>query len=202
MKVLSVAMGIIVLSVFRVTKLGNTKLLGWTIYLFLVGNILEAVFRDVQMGTIANYLNAAAGVLLIATLNKIKTIHIDNKEGYKDLHWGGMTLMWIVGYTIWNWVFVYLNFGFQSAALHLAVLGSALTVGFINRERWLQARVFTLGTYFIIFHSVPHLNSLLLADAYNEQFGMVMSLVAFGFMVAYSVLFAQRSPLAHCKACN
>ena len=188
-KVLSVALGIIVFSIFRNTKLGNTKLCQWTVYLLLVVNIIEAIIRDMVGGNIANYLNAIAGVLLIATLDKINTIHIDTEERYKDLSWKSMTMPWIIGYTLWNWVFVYLNFGFQSSIQHIAVLGSALIIAFINKARWLQARVFTLGTYFIIFHSAPHLNYRLLTDTPNEQFGFFMAMIAFWFMAVYAVFF-------------
>ena len=146
LKVFSVASGIIILSLFRTTKLGSGKLFQWTILVFLFVNILEAVIKDMTTGGIANYLNVIAGLLLIATLNKINTVHIDARGEYKDLHWSSMTLPWIIGYTIWNWVFVYLNFGFQSSLEHIAVLASALIVGFIDEERWLQARIFTLGT--------------------------------------------------------
>ncbi len=196
LKVFSIASGIIVLSLFRVTRLGDTKLLQWTVFVFLVVNILEAVMKDVATGGIANYFNALAGILLIVTLNKINTIHIDTRGGYRDLHWSSMTLAWIIGYTIWNWVFVYFNFGFQSSLAHIAVLASALIVGFIDKERWLQARVFTLGTYFVmlgtyssIFNSFPHSDLGLLTSGYNEQFGLVMSLIALGFMLAYTIFF-------------
>ncbi|MGE3278294.1 MAG: DUF5692 family protein [Candidatus Altimarinota bacterium] len=185
LKVLSIAIGIIVLSLFRTTKLGNTKWCRWIVYVFLVVNILEAVLKDIQAGDLANYLNAAAGILLVVTLNKVGTIHIDKK--YKDLYWDSMTFPWIIGYTIWNWVFVYLNFGLESSIQHIAVLGSALVIAFLKKERWLQARVFTLGTYFILIHSYPHFASQFSPSAYFEPFGLTAALISFGFMLTYSI---------------
>lgn len=193
-KVLSIASGIILLSLFRTTKLGGVpRLVQWVTYAFLVVNIFEAVTKDVASGTSANYLNALAGLLLIATLEKLYTIHIDHKEGYRDLYWSGMTLAWIIGYTAWNWVFVYLNYGLQSSMMHVAVLGAALVVGFVHHERWLQARVLTLGTFFIIFHSFPHLGANLVAGGHNQQVGMIVSFVSSGFMIAYTLFFIHRS---------
>lgn len=192
-KVLSIAAGIIVLSLLRTTKWGDAKLCQWVTYLFLVVNILEAVARDAQTGGLANYLNATAGILLIVTLAKVNTIHIDTVGKYKDLYWSGMTLSWIIGYTLWNWVFVYLTFGVQSSMQHIAVLASALSIAFVNKERWLQARVFTLGIFFIMFHSFPHLKNNLPVYWYNEQFGFFISLMAFGFMLAYTIFFIRRT---------
>lgn len=193
-KVFSIATGIIALSLFRTTRLGNhARLLQWTVYAFLAINILEATIRDAVVGNIANYLNAAAGFLLIATLEKLRTIHIDKKEGHRDLHWSGMTLPWIVGYTLWNWVFVYLNFGFENSIAHVAVLASAFTVVFINKDRWLQARAFTLGMFFIFFHTFPHLNPNLVIDRTSTQFGLFVSLIPFSFMLAYTILMVRRN---------
>ncbi|SRR3989338_5397590 len=193
-KVFSVVTGIILLSLLRTTKLGNTKLCQWSIYFFLVFNILEAIIRDFETGNLANYLNATAGILLIVTLAKINTIHVDTKGKYKDLYWSDMTLAWIVGYTLWNWVFIYLNLG-EGAIPQLAVLGSALVIGFLNKERWLQARVFTLGTYFIVFHTYPHLNPFPPLYGYDNPAGFLLSLISVGFMVAYTVFFIRRSTL-------
>lgn len=193
LKVLSIAIGIIVLSFFRTTRLGNTKWCQWIVYAFLVVNILEAVMKDIQSGDLANVLNAAAGILLVLTLNKIHTIHID--KNYQDLYWDSMSLAWIIGYTLWNWVFVYLNFGLESGLQHIAVLGSALVVAFTNKKRWLQARVFTLGTYFILVHSYPHFANQLSPIAYFEPFGIVAALIAFGFMLIYTIAFLRNSHL-------
>ena len=192
-KVFSIASGIAVLSIFRTTRLGkNAKLVQWVTYAFLAVNILEAVVRDALSGGIGNYLNAAAGFLLIATLEKLRTVRIDKTGKYKDLYWSGMTLPWIIGYTLWNWTFVYLNFGFQSSVAHIAVLGAALTIGFINKDRWLQARVFTLGMFFVLFHSFPHLNASPVTDMPSEQLELFISLIPFGFMIVYAILFLRR----------
>ncbi|MCC6564084.1 hypothetical protein IT087_04300 [Candidatus Uhrbacteria bacterium] len=191
LKVLSIAVGIILLSLFRTTRLGSSALVRYSTYALLAVNIFEAVARDVATGTIANYLNALAGILLIVTLERIDTIRITASK-QKDLRWTSITMAWIIGYTIWNWVFVYLNFGLQSGLVHLAVLGSAFAVALVERERWLQARLFTLGTFFMIFHSSPHIRTLLFNGDINETFGFFASLIAAGFMVGYTFFFFRK----------
>lgn len=191
MKVLTIALGILLLSVLRNTRLGQTVFVRWATYAFLVVNIMEAVVKDFTTGTIANYLNVVAGILLVLTLNRIDTIRIRTTR-QKDLRWTAMTMAWIVGYTLWNWVFVYLNFGFQSAMAHVAVLGSALMMAFVDKERWLQARLFTLGTFFMIFHSFPHLGARLSGGDVYPGFGMVVAFIAAGFMLVYATIVLKR----------
>lgn len=195
-KVLSIASGIFMLSLLRVTRLGgNATIIQLIVYAFLVVNILEATMRDAVTGDTANYLNVVTGFLLVATLEKLRTIHIDKIGRYMDLYWSGMTLPWIIGYTLWNWMFIYLNFGFQSSLQHIAVLASALIIGFTNKDRWLQARVFTLGMYFILFHSFPHLNSVPSTDMPNERLGLFLSLIPFAYMVVYAIFYLRRVKL-------
>lgn len=50
----------------------------------------------------------------------------------------------IVGYTLWNWVFVYLNYP-ELAGHHVAVLSAALTLACLDRGLRLQARAASLG---------------------------------------------------------
>ncbi len=186
MKVLTIALGILLLCILRNTHLGQTGLVRWATYVFLAVNILEAVVKDFTTGTIANYLNVISGILLVVTLEHINTIRIrTNKE--KDLRWTGMTMAWIIGYTLWNWVFVYVNYGFKSGMVHLAVLGSALMIALIDKERWVQARLVTLGVFFMIFHSFPHLGARLYGGGINEVFGLGTALVTLGFMSWYTI---------------
>lgn len=181
----SVMAGIVLIVLFRITKLERTKIGRWSIYLFLIVNILEAVTKDAMAGAYANYLNALAGILLVATLSGPDSIHIDVKERYKDIHWGEMTVPWIVGYTLWNLVFIYLNYT-PSLIHHSAVLASALVVALIDKERWLQTRAITLGTYFILSISILHSDAGLFSSAYNDIVALWASLTAFGFMALFA----------------
>ena len=191
-KGVSIMAGVVLIVLFRITKLGTAKFGRWSIYLFLVINILEAVLKDVMAGSVANYLNAAAGILIIMTLNRVNTIHIDTNGRYKDLHWGDMSLAWIIGYTLWNWVFIYLHYT-PNSIHHLAILSSALVIAFVDKDRWLQTRAITLGMYFILSISILHLDSGLFSYPYNGSFGFFMAALSFTFMVAY----ARRAILSH-----
>ncbi len=182
----SVMASIVLIVLFRITRLGNVKLGQQLIHLFLVINIIEAITKDIVVGNIANYFNAMAGILVITTLNRFNIAHIDTKGEYKDIRWGGMTLMWIVGYTLWNWVFVYLNFS-QGSIHHLAVLLAALVIALVDKERWLQTRAVTLGTYFILSISILHSDVEFFNYPYNESFGLIIAAVALGFMSIYAL---------------
>lgn len=194
-KVFSIEIGVLTLSWYRLGTLGKNRIGRWVIYFFLAANIFEAVFRDVVSGGLANYLNAIAGVLLVLTLEKIGSIHIDTKTKYRDLSWGGMTFAWIVGYTIWNWTFVSLNYGVSSSIVHFAVLAAPFVVACIDRERWLQARVFTLASYFVIFHTVPHLNPDRQPSNFNETAGLSLAYASFLFMALYAFSYYRRQSL-------
>ena len=74
----------------------------------------------------------------------------------------------------------------------MAVLGSAVVIAIVNKERWLQTHIFTLGMYFILFHTVPHIQSFQPVAVYQGIFGYVVSSLAFGFMAAYTIVFMKR----------
>ena len=128
----------------RYTSLGRSPwpLLG--VIVLLVINVLEAVVQDVLGGTLAHYLVAISGVLLLLSLpNQLHAIRIA-EDGYRDLIYRDMTRPWIVAYTVWNAAFVYLNFPIV-AGHHLGVLAAALVVGMHNPRRWLMSRTYTLA---------------------------------------------------------
>ena len=128
----------------RYTSLGRSpwSLLG--VFVLLVINVLEAVVQDVLSGTLAHYLVAFSGVLLLLSLpNQLHAIRIA-KSGYRDLVYRDMTRPWIVAYTVWNAAFVYLNFPIV-AGHHLGVLGAAFVVAMHDPRRWLMARTYTLA---------------------------------------------------------
>ena len=54
------------------------------------------------------------------------------------------TRRWVIGYTLWNWTFVYLNYpGLMGH--HTAVLSAGLIVALYAPLRWSQTRASTLG---------------------------------------------------------
>lgn len=133
-------------SVLRFTSLGER----WTARSFITAllalNILEAAALGFIEGGLANVLNAVAGLALVAALPRsANAIRIVGSA--RDLNLD-ISRLWVVGYTVWNGAFVYLNYP-EFAGHHIAVLGAALVVGVIDPQRWTQARALTLGGYFI-----------------------------------------------------
>jgi hypothetical protein len=128
----------------RFTSLGNRAWIRATVPLLLAVNIFEAVVLDLVEPGSAHTLNAAAGLLLIATLPYGgDSVRIDAGSSCRDMRYA-TGRSWIVGYTIWNWTFVYLNFPALTGH-HTAVLAAAGIVGLIDAPRWVQTRAATLG---------------------------------------------------------
>ena len=134
----------------RYTPLSRRALALFGMIIILVINITEAVALDLFGGHLDHYYVMIAGILVIMTLPRSRhAISVGAGNRNCDLHYEGMTRIWIVGYTLWNWAFVYLNYPIV-AGQHLAVLASAFVVGMIEPRRWLQARAYTLATYVFV----------------------------------------------------
>jgi Family of unknown function (DUF5692) len=137
------------------TKTCGSKLQS-TISLLLLANVIEATVVDLCEDGLAHSINAVSGMILILTLPPAaRRTSVDQQLGYRDLH-VNISRHWIVGYTLWNWTFVYLNYPHWSGH-HVAVLLAALVIGLIEPKRWLQARACTLG-----------INLLLTASCYDQ----------------------------------
>lgn len=151
---------ILLFSTCWITGLRFTRLGAWSWarslgMLLLPINIVVAVAHDLFGGHLAHSLLAASGLLLIVTLPASwVAVQIDREGHYRDLHWVGMTRAWIMEYTLWNWVFVYLNYR-ALAGQQLAVLLAAFAVGMIDPRRWLQARAYTLATDLLMAFTFP-----------------------------------------------
>lgn len=187
-KVFSISAFAILFLILKIKYIEENNFAKILIYLFLVVNMLEAVAKDAMSGGVDHYLNAIAGILLIITLRNIDSISV-TKDKFKDVVWNKMTLMWIVGYTIWNWTFVYMNL-VNFSAENLAVIGAPLVAAFFNKGRWLQARVFTLATYLIFFYSFydvyPNMSSSYWA---NDFFSYYLAEAVLIFMIVYAIFF-------------
>lgn len=179
------------LTALRFTSVGRWRWALDTTFLFLVFNILEAVTQDLFGGHLAHFLLASTGFLLILTLPApIHAIRIAISSRHRDLHYEGTTRGWIVGYTLWNWAFLYLNLP-AIAGHQLAVLGSAFVVGMLDPRRWLQARAYTLAADLLLLFTFPQF-FLRLSDTshwttpYREDFAAGACLI---IMTVYAVRF-------------
>ena len=188
-KLYSVVFAALWFSFMRYTKLGNMQFARFVAAAFLAVNIAEAVGQDFSMGYTANILNAIAGILSIITLTGWKNIHIENTKE-RDMVWPAMTILWIIAYDIWNFVFVYLNFPGSAANQFLVLLACTIPSLFIKKGTWLQARAFTLAAWFMYYFLSPAAVETHLVPLPRNEFLMlaagIISIVANGIL-AYVV---------------
>jgi len=116
-------------------------------------NILEAVVKDALGAMLPHYLNSAAGMLVLVTLFAEGPV-LDTAGLLHDLRWRSLTWPWIIAYAVWNWCFVYLNYPVVAGA-SIATLGAALLIGFIDRDRVAQTRLYTLAAMMILLFAFP-----------------------------------------------
>jgi hypothetical protein len=132
----------------RFTRLGGRAWGRFGVPVLLAGNIIEATYLDLFGSGLAHGLNAAAGLLLVATLPYAdRATRVDTTGEFRDLRYG-LTRGWVVAYTVWNWAFVYLNYP-AYAGQHTAVLACGLVVAAVDPRLWAQARACTLGLMLI-----------------------------------------------------
>lgn len=124
----------------------------------LAANIAEAVgvdFLAAKHGFIHS-INGLAGVLLILQLIQHKPgIRAEQKSKTHDLQFD-LPMDWVVGYTLWNWTFVALNYQ-AYLGHHTAVLVAAMIVAIADRRKWVQARAATLGINLLMMAISPSL---------------------------------------------
>lgn len=175
------------LQLCRFTTIFEKKWVKIVAFLLLSLNILEAVLKDVSAGATTGYLNALAGILLIASLPRINSMSVDHGSKHKDFLWD-LPMLWIIGYTVWNWLFVYLNYP-ENIGRTSILLAAALVVAFQDRKRWLQSRMFTLTTYLIVLFSWSDLARLInTGHWYNGSVAMVSAVISvlIGAMCTYN----------------
>ena len=171
--------------------------------LILAINILEAVARDIEVGSrytgggiLAdeamfvlggpwNFMNAAAGILNIITITGWFGICIrkkTKKDGSQDMLWPDMLWFWIIAYDLWNFAYTYNclpgHAWYCGFALLLAPTVCAFTIG---KGAWLQHRAQTLALWCMFAQTVPAFidkGKFAVASTYNETPLFVWSLLA------------------------
>ncbi|MFY7952549.1 MAG: DUF5692 family protein [Armatimonadaceae bacterium] len=132
----------------RHTPLGKYEWARRSLPLLVAVNILEAMAVDLAAGGVAHLLNSAAGLGLVLTLPyRRDAVRVADTPG-RDVR-VPTSRGWVVGYTLWNWAFVLMNYP-EYVGYHTAVLVSALAVGLIDPARWTQTRAATLGLNFLM----------------------------------------------------
>ena len=178
-KVISALIGVYGFLLIRFTNLGKQKFAYYFPVAILSLNIAEAVYREFQVflsyqvatidasgilvqGGLWNILNAVAGILCIVTLTGFVGIKVSNDQS-KDMIWPDMTWLYIVGYTIWNFTYVYNCLSTRSMYAGLTILSAALLAElFLKQGAWLQHRAQTLSMFAMFSLSVDYHQSAFL----------------------------------------
>ena len=182
---------------FRFGKQDQLKWMQSSIALLLLANVAEATVLDLFGTGTAHHLNAASGlILMMCLLSRFPKISIDDQSGKRCLLFN-VPITWIIGYTLWNWTFVYLNYP-AYLGHHTAVLAAALAVGLIDRKRWVQARAATLGVNLLWMACFPSqlLEFSNTSSWSNPQIETIVAIVSLGWMLQ---LLAQRA-MAACRS--
>lgn len=162
--------------------------------LILAINILEAVARDIEVGSSFwminsgaiegeimgvlggpwNYMNAIAGILNIITITGwfgIVIRKMSDKDKSRDMLWPDMLWFWILAYDIWNFVYTYncipTHSWYAGLALLIAPTLCAFTVG---KGAWLQHRAATLAIWCMFAQTFPlfqDTGKYMVASTYN-----------------------------------
>lgn len=219
-KVISALIGIYGFMIIRFTKLGKTKFAFIFPVVILAVNISEAIYREfevfatfktmevdpggiVVIGGIWNILNGLAGILCILTLTGFVGIKV-SKDKSKDMIWPDMTWMYIIGYTLWNFAYVYNCISTRSMYAGFAILVAALIAELVfKRGAWLQHRAQTLALYAMFSLSFDYQQSALfqIVPTYKESMWLGLSIVSFLFNLGvfiymiYTITKYKKNPL-------
>lgn len=182
--------------------------------LILAINIIEAVARDIEVGSTYwmmnsgaiegevvgvmggpwNYMNAAAGILNIIAITGWFGIVIrkqTKKDKSKDMLWPDMLWFWIIAYDLWNFVYTYncipTHSWYAGLALLIAPTLCAFTVG---KGAWLQHRAQTLAIWCMFAQTFPNFQDtgvFVVKSTYNTTIYTILGAIALASNIAVFV---------------
>lgn len=182
--------------------------------LILAINIIEAVARDIEVGSTYwmmdsgaiggevvgvmggpwNYMNAAAGILNIIAITGWFGIVIrkqTKKDKSKDMLWPDMLWFWIIAYDLWNFVYTYncipTHSWYAGLALLIAPTLCAFTVG---KGAWLQHRAQTLAIWCMFAQTFPNFQDtgmFVVKSTYNTTIYTILAVIALASNIAVFV---------------
>ena len=205
-KVVSALIGVYGFLLIRFTKLGTKKFAAVFPAAILSINIAEAVFRELQIfvtyktltvdaggivvqGGPWNILNAIAGVFTIITLTGFVGIRV-SKDKSRDMIWPDMTWPYVIGYTLWNYTYVYNGISNRSLYAGFGILTAAVIAEyFFKRGAWLQHRAQILALYTMFSLSVDFQTASFFKVMPTYSTGALMSLSVLSFVFNLGVFF-------------
>lgn len=208
-KVISALAGVLGFMLIRFTDLGKTKFAAYFPVAILSINIAEAVYRELEIfqtykvldvdpgGMVLlagpwNILNALAGILCIVTLTGFVGIRA-SKDKSQDMVWPDMIWPYIIGYTLWNFSYVYNCISTRSMYAGFGILIAAVISEFLfKRGAWLQHRAQILAFYTMFSLSFDFQKSqyFQMVPTYKESMWLTMGIISFVFnlgVLAYMI---------------
>lgn len=173
--------------------------------LILAINILEAVARDIEVGSTFwminsgaiegeimgvlggpwNYMNAIAGILNIITITGwfgIVIRKMSDKDKSRDMLWPDMLWFWILAYDIWNFVYTYNCIPTHSWYAGLALLVAPTLCAFtVGKGAWLQHRAATLAIWCMFAQTFPlfqDTGKYMVASSYNPTIYTILGAIS------------------------
>lgn len=219
-KVVSALAGVYGFMLIRFTKFGGKRFAAIFPFAILSLNIAEAVYRELEVfstyktltvdpggilivGGVWNIFNAIAGILCIVTLTGFAGIRV-SKDKTKDMVWPDMTWMYIIGYTLWNYAYVYNCISTRSMYAGFGILLAALIAEYVfKRGAWLQHRAQILSIYAMFSLSVDFQSAsyFKVLPTYQESllmgisvFSFIFNMGVFAFMI-YTMIKGKKNPL-------
>lgn len=205
-KTFSALIGVLGFMLIRYTKVGNKKFTFYFPLAILAINILEAIYRDIEvfinfktlavdeaglalLGGPWNILNALAGVFLLLTLTGWMGIRV-SKVKSRDMVWPDQLWFWIIAYDLWNAAYCYNCISTRAMYAGIALLVSCTVAElFIKKGVWLQHRAQTLALFGMFSLAVDYqaIPALSITATYNPAAWTVLSAVALAFNFAVFV---------------
>lgn len=182
--------------------------------LILAINILEAVARDIEVGSAFwminsgaiegeimgvlggpwNYMNALAGILNIITITGWFGIVIrrqTQKDKSRDMLWPDMLWFWIIAYDVWNFVYTYNCIPTHSWYAGLALLVAPTLCAFsLGKGAWLQHRAATLAIWCMFAQTFPlfqDTGKYMVASSYNPTIYTILGALSLAVNLAVFV---------------
>jgi len=148
----------------------------WLMFMNIIEAVIQNLVSGVQQPKTAYLLNAAAGVVLMLSFPRGPIVRVE--EGPHRRLLADVPYAWVVGYTLWNGLFVYLEWpdyiGIQ-CAIHLPALLYCLW----QRQLWIQARAFSLAAYLMVHFSLgPYMDKLALEPTASEPLRLIWSVIS------------------------
>lgn len=196
-KTYSALIGVIGFMLIRYTKLGNKKFAWYFPVAILAINIIEAIYRDIEvfstfkeltvdeagltvLGGPWNLMNALAGVFLLLTMTGWVGIKVANTKS-KDMVWPDQLWFWILAYDLWNVAYCYNSISTRAMYAGVVLIISCTVAEFFIKEgAWLQHRAQTLAIFGMFSLAVDYqaMEMFSITATYNPTAWTALSAIA------------------------